>query len=358
MSTVDRLPATRTIKVADVQHDWRVLDQTDFSLSRGIRLISHESFISCPEIDVEHVRPGPLARFFSFSNHLFQFAYALQLLLNAGRNTVLILNGAGKLWIFAGLLNRLPLIGGRCILCWDIFVEVESRWKKILMKAAMAGFPLSVLWSRDQIAPHARFLGMPEARFIFLPFKANHSQHRRYDLPIDNFIFSGGNGKRDYPCLIEAVRDTGIPVIISATAPEVLNSIELLPNTIVLGAPEPAFGQLQAAARFVVIPMTFTGLKGGGEANFCNAMWHGRPIIAADSISASEYIVDGETGFVVPSGDSQSLRKRILELWHDPEKAARMGEAARRHVEENFTHEKFIRRLLRLALVLGREKFN
>jgi glycosyltransferase involved in cell wall biosynthesis len=152
--------------------------------------------------------------------------------------------------------------------------------------------------------------------------------------------------------LIEAVRDTNIPVIISTTDPEVRRSIEPLPNVIVLGAPEPAFAQLQAAAEFVVIPMVHTGLKGGGEANFCNAMWHGKPVIAADSIAAADYIIEGETGYVVPSGDAGVLRTRILELWNTPDLAAEMGQTARIHAVENFCHSAFIRRLLALTLLL------
>ena len=128
-----------------------------------------------------------------------------------------------------------------------------------------------------------------------------------------------------------------------------------MPNVIVLGAPEPGFAQLQAASQFVVIPMTYTGLKGGGEANFCNGMWHGKPVIAADSMAASDYIIDGLTGYVVPSGDSITLRKRILELWNDREKVGAMGNAARSHAERHFTHAQFIRRLLTLAMILGEE---
>jgi glycosyltransferase involved in cell wall biosynthesis len=99
--------------------------------------------------------------------------------------------------------------------------------------------------------------------------------------------------------------------------------------------------------------MTYTGLKGGGEANFCNAMWHGRPIVAADSIAASDYVVDGQTGYVVPSGDWRALRQRIVELWRHPEQRERMGDAGRRRAEDHFTHVKCIRRLLRLALLMG-----
>jgi glycosyltransferase involved in cell wall biosynthesis len=339
--------------LSEVRNDWSLLDHPNFEVPENIHLISHERFTHCLGLVVRYIPPGRLSISLRFSAILFNCAYALKLLRSCDQNTVLIVNGSADIWLFVGLLNRLVYHSRRKVLCWDIFVEVKGSWKRKLMSAALKGMTLSVLWSRKQIRPHSEFLGISEERFIFLPYKSNHSKGPRYDLPIGNFVFAGGNGKRDYKCLIEAVRDTNIPVIISATDPAVRKSIDPLPNVIVLGAPEPAFAQLQAASRFVVVPMVCTGLKGGGEANFCNAMWHGKPVIAADSIAAADYVIEGETGFVVPSGDSMALRRRILELWGNADRTRKMGMAAKLHVEQQFTHHAFIRRLLRLAMLVG-----
>jgi len=340
------------MNIEDIQKDWRVLDKEEFHIPENVRLISHEKFSPRAGIDVEYIAPGSLAKIMKFSSILFNFFYAFQLLWKCDTNSVIILNGSGKLWFFVGLLNRL-FYRKRSILCWDIFVEVNKPWKRKTMKRALQGVSLSVVWSKAQVSTHALFLEMPEERFLYLPYKANHSQGPRYDIPIENYIFSGGNGKRDYACLVNAVRGTNIPVIISATDPKVRKNIELIPNVIVLAASEPAFAKLQAASRFIVVPMIYTGLKGGGEANFCNGMWHGKPVIASDSIAASDYIINGETGYIVPSGDSNALRKRIQELWNDQEKTITMGKAARIHADKNFTHDKFISRLFKVALILG-----
>lgn len=352
--TVGAIPTkeARRVSLADVQADWTVLDDPNLDLPLDVRLISHERFTACPEIPVEYIEPGPLARLARFLPALFNFFYAWQLLRACDTRTVLIVNGGTGIWLFVGLLNRALYRCSRRVLCWDVFVEVEGGWRRRVVSMAMRGITLAVLWSRAQIKPHAEFLGLPEERFVFLPYKANHSKGPRYDLSIGRYVFSGGNGKRDYRCLIEAVRGTGIPVIISATDPEVRKSIEPLPNVIVLGAAEPAFAQLQAAAEFVVIPMVHTGLKGGGEANFCNAMWHGKPIIAADSIAAADYIIEGETGYVVPSGNTSLLRTRITALWGDPSWSASMGAAAARHAAATLTHRSFVKRLLSVARVV------
>lgn len=132
-------------------------------------------------------------------------------------------------------------------------------------------------------------------------------------------------------------------------------TIEDIPNVIPLAATEPSFAKLMAASRFVVIPMISTGLKGGGEANYCNAMWHGKALIAMDDISAEDYVIEGETGYIVPPGDVKQLRKRILELWGDKEKCREMGKKGREIANKYYTHDLVMRRVLRLAYLVGEE---
>jgi glycosyltransferase involved in cell wall biosynthesis len=351
-----------------VREDWHLLDDEAFPEIGSVKLVSHEDFSSTPEIPVRYIEPGPLAALFARVPLLYWFFYAWRLLAR-GRDAVLIVNGGNALlWFWCGLL-RACFFRSSKLFCWDIFVEfilgsekrvpflpflrITTRHKELLARFILSQYELNVLWSAKQVPAHARHFKLPAEKFIFLPFKANHSKNEGFHIDMGNFIFAGGNGKRDYRCLIEAVRGTGIPVIISATDPAVRKTIEQLPNVMVVGAPEPAFGMLQAASRLVVIPMIYSGLKGGGEANFCNAMWHGKPIVAADSIAASDYVVEGETGFVTESGDSHALRERILQLWKDPGLCQEMGRKGRQHVEKYFTHRLFIRRLLRLALICG-----
>ena len=343
----------------EICQDWRALDQAEFENNGTVELIGHEQFSSPTDVSLRVIPQGILSRLANkISKRMGSLVYAYQLLQSCKDSNVLVINGATRIWFYAGLFNRFLFFRKRKILCWDIFVEVSEGLKQNVMAMAMKGITLSVLWSGPQVATHAKFLGMPEDRFIFIPFKANHTKGAPYDLPIGDYVFSCGNGKRDYQCLTEAVRDTGIPVIICATDPAVRRDIEELPNVIKLGTTEPDFAKLQAGSCFMVIPMTYTGLKGGGEANFCNGMWHRKPVIAADSIAADDYIVDGETGFIVPSGDSELLRERILTLWNDRELVAKMGQAGHEHVEKNFTHAAFVRRLLRAAMVLGEKEKN
>lgn len=64
-----------------------------------------------------------------------------------------------------------------------------------------------------------------------------------------------------------------------------------------------------------------------------------RPVVVTDVGGAREVVIEGETGFIVPSGDDESMAARILSLLAEPERAREMGRRGRRIVEEKFSCE-------------------
>ena len=64
-----------------------------------------------------------------------------------------------------------------------------------------------------------------------------------------------------------------------------------------------------------------------------------RPVVATDVGGVREAITDGQTGYLVASGDDGAMAERILALLRDPEGARVMGARARRIVEEKFSCE-------------------
>lgn len=344
--------------IFEAQKDWRVLDGDHFVVPAGIRLISHEFFeakYTDGLLPVEEIQQGRLSRLFSFCEFLSLLLWAFQLLWAADKNSVVIANGSTPLGNYICLLNYYLFARSRTILFWDSHIEPTSRLKKYLAKRCFLGCNLATFWSAKQPGNYAKEFALPLSLFIFIPYKSNHSRTKPRELPTLDFVFAGGNGKRDYKTLVAAVRGTDVTLIISATRPEVLRTIGDVPNIIPLAASEPSYAKLMASSRFVVIPMASTGLKGGGEANFCNAMWHGKPIVAMDDVSADDYIQQGENGYVVPPGNADLLKKRILELWNDQEKCREMGERGRELATKYYTQVGGIRRLVRLACLVGKE---
>ncbi len=74
------------------------------------------------------------------------------------------------------------------------------------------------------------------------------------------------------------------------------------------------------------------------------AMRAGLPVVASNVGGVREAVVDGETGFLVPSGDVVTLRDRLQRLLSDPELRARLGAAGRRRYERYFTLERMMQK--------------
>ena len=82
-----------------------------------------------------------------------------------------------------------------------------------------------------------------------------------------------------------------------------------------------------------------TSLREGLARVLPQALACGRPVISFDIDGAREVIKDGETGYLVPAGDSRKLAEAIIDVLGDKDKARRMGEAGRKLVEPNFRAE-------------------
>ena len=62
----------------------------------------------------------------------------------------------------------------------------------------------------------------------------------------------------------------------------------------------------------------------------------GKPVVAFDTGGNPELIEHLSTGIMFPFGDTESVADGIVGLLHDPDRAARMGAAARRRAESRF----------------------
>jgi mannosyltransferase len=81
----------------------------------------------------------------------------------------------------------------------------------------------------------------------------------------------------------------------------------------------------------------FTSRNDGFGLTLIEAMACGLPMVAARAGAAEIVVADGETGFLVPTGDSEALADAIERLMRDPAMAAAMGERARQRVLSEFS---------------------
>lgn len=64
------------------------------------------------------------------------------------------------------------------------------------------------------------------------------------------------------------------------------------------------------------------------------------PVVATDVGGTKEIVKDGESGFVIPPGDVQSLAKHVTEILKSPNLAQKMGSSAYAFVSKTFSLEK------------------
>jgi glycosyltransferase involved in cell wall biosynthesis len=101
------------------------------------------------------------------------------------------------------------------------------------------------------------------------------------------------------------------------------------------------------------LPSRWEGMSNG----LLEAMAAGRPIVATTAGGNPELITDGETGLLVPPEDPGALAAAIARLVRDPALARRLGDAARRRVEKDYTLDRMVSRMEALYdELLAREK--
>ena len=78
------------------------------------------------------------------------------------------------------------------------------------------------------------------------------------------------------------------------------------------------------------------------------AMASGLPVVASCISGNEELVLDGETGYLVPSEDVQALQAALKKVLRDPALREKMGRASRQYVEVNYSWESTAQQYMRL----------
>jgi glycosyltransferase involved in cell wall biosynthesis len=96
--------------------------------------------------------------------------------------------------------------------------------------------------------------------------------------------------------------------------------------------------KLLASMDLFVLPSLSEGLS----MSILEAMMAGKPIVATEVGGNVELIAHGESGFLVPSGNSEALASSIVSLLKDTGRATRFGENGRKRAVSMFSHDKMV----------------
>lgn len=212
---------------------------------------------------------------------------------------------------------------------------IRTRWKQPTQKVIYTPFMVDAcFFSSEQITNNA----WPQS----LAVDGSH-------VPV---ISAVGLEHRDYPTLIEAVRELPVVAVLAAASPwskmhDTTTGAQLPNNIIVRRFTQYELRQLYAASRFAVMPLYPVDYQAGVTA-ILEAMAMSKAVICTRTPGQTDVIVDGENGLYVNPGDPDSLRSAVQWLLEHPQDADRMGRNARRLVEQEMSLEHYVPRLARL----------
>jgi glycosyltransferase involved in cell wall biosynthesis len=102
--------------------------------------------------------------------------------------------------------------------------------------------------------------------------------------------------------------------------------------------------QLLQAMDIFILP----SLSEGTPLSILEAMASQKPVVATDVGGLSEIVEDGETGFLVPSEDPESLAEKILFILKNRELSEKMAMEARKKVVEEYDLNNMVKRYVHL----------
>ena len=92
-----------------------------------------------------------------------------------------------------------------------------------------------------------------------------------------------------------------------------------------------------------------TGEKEGTPLSILEASASGLPVISTMHAGIPEAVVHGKTGFLVEEGDTKGMAAHIVALAQDPARAKQMGEAGRKHIENQYNLAQQIDKLAQIV---------
>ena len=224
---------------------------------------------------------------------------------------------------------------------------LKKALRRALIRLAARSVYRIVVWASHEVDDYAREFGISRDKFVYVPF---HYTLDTFEDPITDggYLFSGGDGDRDYAMLIEAVRGLDIPVKICTRRLETFEKMKV-PAHVKLYSPEPVeFRKMMAGASLTVVAMAGGLLHSGGQQTCLNAMAMGKPTIAVGKRWASDLIEDGKTGLILDYGDIDGLRNAIQSILEAPERAALIARQGKEHAL-TLTTERCMREVHRIA---------
>lgn len=222
------------------------------------------------------------------------------------------------------------------------FTQLPTGAMLRFMRATLPNVDRFVVFSSMERELYARTFGVDPARIDVVYWGVQPPALPEGDPVVTgDYVCAVGGEGRDYRVLMAAMRDLPHIKAVVVARPHNLHGLDIPANvTVFTNMPRPQVHGIIAASRFMVLPLLHTQVP-CGHVTLVSAMHLSRAIVSSASDGVTDYIHDGQTGLLVPPGDSAALGRCIRDLWDDPECSQRLGAAglafARKYCSEQAT---------------------
>ena len=195
-----------------------------------------------------------------------------------------------------------------------------------------------ICFAKEECEYYSNVFNVAKEKFIFVPLGCKMA---KADIKDDRTVFSAGRSNRDYDFLIDLMKTFQTRVIIACDSyrrKDIPSNIEILND---------CYGQdmvgLMAKSHCVVVPLQDLKVS-SGQLVVLQAMSLGKPVICTKSDGIKDYVVDGETGFLVDNTRKEWF-DALEKMYKDKCYYDRMSKAAFELYQKEFTEKAMYRRI-------------
>ena len=199
-------------------------------------------------------------------------------------------------------------------------------------------FVVSATVERDIYAVH---FGIDPSKIDVILWGVNAPVASDIALPCPDYVCAVGGNARDYAMLMTVAAARPDMSFVVVARPENLSGLTIPANvTTRCNIPYPDAMAIVQGARVMALPLVSTDTP-CGHVTIVSAFYLGTPLVITGSTGVEDYVKDGETGLVTPTGSADAMGTAIDRLWHDPALAGRISAAAKafaygRCTEQNY----------------------
>lgn len=265
---------------------------------------------------------------------------------NGNLDVVHILMGPGELWIsfLSALIRKLPVVSTMIIPQPNVGERMPKIVSWMIAKVLTIGSDLIIVNGADQVEVVKRLYSVPSRKVLYVALiprisAAKWADNERLEEP-QTILFPGKAQRRkglEYfikaqPFVTEILPSARF--LIAAHGEELSRCREFIADESKFEIQDGFLSSSELAEYFqraslVALPY----LSASTSAMLTTAYVFGKPVVVTNVGALPEYVVEGETGFLVPPEDPKGLANAIIAILGDGSKCQRMGKNANSWVQ-------------------------